>query len=93
MLAGEPGFQVAVIVAFDDHIGKDVGVSRGIEIAAGIRREAADPGSGFGDAFDAGAERLGDLRVALAGEILEVIADDLVFDGLRAALAFELQQQ
>ena len=38
-------------------------------------------------------ERLGDLRVALAGEILQVIADDLVFDGFLAALAFELQQQ
>ncbi len=93
MLAGKLGFERAVIVLLDDHIGENVGVSGGVEIAAGIGREAANVRGGLRDPFDAGAERLGDLRVTSAGEILEVVAHDLVFDRVLAARAFELQQQ
>ena len=93
MFSGEAGVPVAIVVALDDDVGKNVGVSCRVELSAGIGREAADAGSGFCDALDIGAKSPGDLRMALAGEILKVIADNFVFDRVPAGRALQLQQK
>lgn len=93
VFAGEACGPAAVVVAFDDDVWEDVGVSGGIEVAAGVWGEAADAAGGFVDAFDAGAEGAGDEGVAFAGEVFEVIADDAVFDGFGAGGAFELEEE
>ena len=84
VLAGEPCAPSAIVVALDDDVGEDVGIAGGIELAAGVRGKATDVVCRLGDALDRGAQCAGDLRMAFPGQILQVVADNLVFEGFGA---------
>ena len=93
MFAGEPSIPISIIIALNDDIRQNVGIAGRVIFAARIGGQTTNARGSFGDALDGGAKCAGDLRMALAGEILQMIADDFVFDGVLAGGAFELQQQ
>ncbi len=84
MLTGQAGAPAALFGALNDHVGQDVGIPGRVELASRIRREAADLFRRLSDTLNGGAQSSCDLRVALAGEIFQVILYNLVLQGLGA---------
>ena len=93
VFVGEDGGPLAALVAFDGHVGDDVGISGGVEGGAGGGVEVGDVFGGLGDLFDGAFQGSGDVREVFAGQFDQLGVDDAVFEGIGATGAFELEEE